>query len=188
MSPAAASLGTEIKGSVLEFFKEAILGVTTGNLPVRMLLLSTGRGTKQKQNKTHRTSLLPGRRKALVQKEGAGNHASQRTERSAVPLRKLTVQMHACRSVGGGEKPPFQNFLRSELSKCTRGGGPHLRSSSSGPAPGEGASKKGNELHLPLKCTSHRAAGAASCRRSIHRRPAKHSDRGHVPARAPPRW
>lgn len=158
VSPAAASLGTEIKGSVLEFFKEAILGVTTGNLPVRMLLLSTGRGTKQKQNKTHRTSLLPGRRKALVQKEGAGNLASQRTERSAVPLRKLTVQMHACRSVGGGEKPPFQNFLRSELSKCTRGGGPPPEEQQLRPGPRGGGQQERErtpsspQMHLTSSC------------------------------------
>lgn len=39
------------EGSVLEFFREAILGIITGNVPVRMLLLSTGENkTKAKQN------------------------------------------------------------------------------------------------------------------------------------------
>ena len=52
-------LGAEIKGSVLEVSKEAILGIITGNFLRRMLLLSMGK-TQQKQNKAPRKSLIEG--------------------------------------------------------------------------------------------------------------------------------
>lgn len=91
VSPASAALGTEIKGSVLEFFREAILGVT-----VRMLLLSTGEKQNKSKMKHTERRFYGRRRKELVQKEDARNHPSQRTERSAVLLRKPTVGKQAC--------------------------------------------------------------------------------------------
>ena len=84
------SLGTEIKGSVLEFSNEAILGIMTEKFLVRMLLLSTGKNkskTKHRENGFKRSC-----RKEFISKEDARSHPlSKKTERTIVLLRKPTV-------------------------------------------------------------------------------------------------
>lgn len=80
------SLGIEIKGSVPEFSKEAILGIITGNFLV-------GKKAKQKQNQTHRKLLLKESREGVhLERRCLESPVFRKTERTTVLLRKPTEQ------------------------------------------------------------------------------------------------
>lgn len=85
------SLGAGTKGSVLEFSKEAIFGIRTGNVLVRMLLLSTG----EKQNKTHRKLLHEGVPGSLSRKKMPGDSPFQEDRKDNLCM--LEANMLECR-------------------------------------------------------------------------------------------